>query len=74
MRSGRIPSSKGRGAMRSELTDITEHLELEAIAVVDRGVVTRGQRLVVRNLLLEAKDEIELLRDALYCVKGDRDR
>ena len=51
--------------MRSDLTDITEHLELEAIAVVDRGVVTRGQRLVVRNLLLEAKDEIESLRDAL---------
>ena len=58
--------------MRSELTDITEHLELEAIAVVDRGVVTRGQRLVIRNLLLEAKDEIELLRDALYCVTGER--
>lgn len=51
--------------MRSDLTDITEHLELEAVAVVDRGVVTRGQRLVIRNLLLEARDEIESLRDAL---------
>lgn len=51
--------------MRSDLTDITEHLELEAVAVVDRCVVTRGQRLVIRNLLLEARDEIESLRDAL---------
>lgn len=38
------------------------HLREEARAVVDRGIVTRGQRLVMADLLLKAADEIERLQ------------
>jgi hypothetical protein len=51
--------------MTDDLTDITDHLDVEARAVVERGIVTRGQRLVIRELLLEAKEKIQNLRDDL---------
>lgn len=39
------------------------HLQIEADFVVERGVVTRGQRIVIRDLLQKAHDEITRLRD-----------
>ena len=57
------------------------HLQIEADFVVDRVVVTRGQRLVLRDLLQRAHDEIERLQDenealgidlaAAYCRMDD---
>lgn len=38
------------------------HLRHEAQLVLDRGLVTRGQRLVIRDLLLRAADEIDRLK------------
>lgn len=39
------------------------HMQIEADFVVERGVVTRGQRIVIRDLLQKAHDEIIRLRD-----------
>lgn len=39
------------------------HLQIEADFVVDRAVVTRGQRLVLRDMLQRAHDELERLND-----------
>ena len=57
------------------------HLQIEADFVVDRAVVTRGQRLVLRDMLQRAHDEIERLNDenvelrielaAAYCRMDD---
>lgn len=56
------------------------HLQIEADFVVDRFVVTRGQRLVLRDLLQRAHDEIARLNDeceSLRCenaqLRGDLD-
>lgn len=38
---------------------LVNHLRDEAQMVMDRGVITRGQRLVIRDLLLRAAEEIE---------------
>jgi len=38
---------------------LVNHLRDEAQLVLDRGVITRGQRLVIRDLLLRAAEEIE---------------
>ncbi len=38
---------------------LINHLRAEAQLVMDRGFVTRGQRLVIRDLLLRAAEEIE---------------
>jgi len=38
------------------------HLQREAQLVLDRGLVTRGQRLVIRDLLLRAAEEIDRLK------------
>ena len=43
---------------------LTAHLVIEADFVVERGLVTRGQRIVIRDLLLKATDEIERLSES----------
>lgn len=40
---------------------LIDHLRHEAQLVLDRGLVTRGQRLVIRDLLLRAAEEIDRL-------------
>ena len=47
------------------------HLQIEADFVVDRVVVTRGQRLVLRDLLQRAHDEIERLNDECEALRID---
>ena len=47
------------------------HLQIEADFVVDRFVVTRGQRLVLRDLLQRAHDEIERLNDECEALRID---
>ena len=47
------------------------HLQIEADFVVDRVVVTRGQRLVLRDLLQRAHDEIERLQDENEALRID---
>jgi len=47
------------------------HLQIEADFVVDRVVVTRGQRLVLRDLLQRAHDEIERLNDENEALRID---
>lgn len=47
------------------------HLQIEADFVVDRFVVTRGQRLVLRGLLQRAHDEIERLNDENEALRID---
>lgn len=47
------------------------HLQIEADFVVDRFVVTRGQRLVIRDLLQRAHDEIERLNDENDQLRAD---
>jgi len=47
------------------------HLQIEADFVVDRFVVTRGQRLVLRDLLQKAHDEIERLNDECESLRID---
>ena len=47
------------------------HLQIEADFVVDRFVVTRGQRLVLRGLLQRARDEIERLNDENEALRID---
>ncbi len=47
------------------------HLQIEADFVVDRAVVTRGQRLVLRDLLQRAHDEIERLSDENEALRVD---
>ena len=47
------------------------HLQIEADFVVDRVVVTRGQRLVLRGLLQRAHDEIERLNDENEALRID---
>ena len=43
------------------LDHLLAHLQIEADFVVDRFVVTRGQRLVLRDLLQQAHDAIKRL-------------
>lgn len=45
------------------------HLQIEADFVVDRVVVTRGQRLVLRDLLQRAHDEIARLNDECEALR-----
>ncbi len=47
------------------------HLQIEADFVVDRVVVTRGQRLVLRDLLQRAHDEIARLNDECEALRID---
>lgn len=47
------------------------HLQIEADFVVDRAVVTRGQRLVLRDMLQRAHDEIERLNDECESLRID---
>ena len=47
------------------------HLQIEADFVADRFVVTRGQRLVLRDLLQRAHDEIERLNDENEALRID---
>lgn len=47
------------------------HLRIEAGFVVDRVVVTLGQRLVLRDLLQKAHDEIERLNDECEALRID---
>ena len=47
------------------------HLQIEADFVVDRAVVTRGQRLVLRDVLQRAHDEIERLNDENEALRID---
>lgn len=47
------------------------HLQIEADFVVDRFVVTRGQRLVLRDLLQRAHDEIARLNDECESLRID---
>ena len=47
------------------------HLQIEADFVVDRAVVTRGQRLVLRDMLQRAHDEIERLNDENEALRID---
>lgn len=42
-------------------SSLVSRLRFEAGPVVDRGIVTRGQRIVIRDLLLQAADMIEAL-------------
>lgn len=46
-------------------------LQIEADFLVDRFVVTRGQRLVLRDLLQRAHDEIERLNDECEALRID---
>jgi hypothetical protein len=43
--------------------NITQQMRDEAERVLDRGVITRGQRLVIAFLLRDAADELERLND-----------
>lgn len=47
------------------------HLQIEADFVVDLEVVTRGQRLVLRDMLQRAHDEIERLNDENEALRID---
>lgn len=53
------------------LDHLLAHLQIEADFVVDRAVVTRGQRLVLRDLLQRAHDEIERLNDENEALRID---
>ena len=53
------------------LDHLLAHLQIEADFVVDRVVVTRGQRLVLRDLLQQAHDEIERLNDENEALRID---
>lgn len=47
------------------------HLQIEADFVVDRAVVTRGQRLVLRDMLRRVGAEIERLQDENEALRID---
>lgn len=47
------------------------HLQIEADFVVERGVVTSGQRIVIRDLLQKAHDEIKRLCDDNEALRVD---
>ena len=51
--------------------ELLAHLQIEADFVVDRAVVTRGQRLVLRDMLQRAHDEIERLNDENEALRID---
>lgn len=53
------------------LDHLLAHLQIEADFVVDRAVITRGQRLVLRDLLQRAHDEIERLNDENEALRID---
>jgi len=53
------------------LDHLLAHLQIEADFVVDRFVVTRGQQLVLRDLLQRAHDEIERLNDENEALRID---
>jgi len=50
------------------------HLQIEADFVVDRVVIARGQRLVLRDLLQRAHDEIERLSDDNEALRAEIER
>ncbi len=47
------------------------HLQVEADFVVERAVVTRGQRIVIRDLLQQAHDAIERLNHENEALRID---
>lgn len=53
------------------LNHLLAHLQIEADFVVDRFVVTRGQRLVLRDLLQQAHDAIKRLDDENEALRID---
>ena len=53
------------------LDGLEQLFRLEADFVVDRAVVTRGQRLVLRDMLQRAHDEIERLNDENEALRID---
>jgi hypothetical protein len=53
------------------LDHLLAHLQIEADFVVDRFVVTRGQRLVLRDLLQRAHDAIKCLQDENEALRID---
>lgn len=53
------------------LDHLLDHLQIEAEFVVDRVVVTRGQRLVLRDLLQQAHDALERLNDENEALRID---
>ena len=55
------------------LNHLLAHLQIEADFVVDRFVVTRGQRLVLRDLLQRAHDEIERLNDECEALRAENE-
>lgn len=63
-RTGEYPEPVDNGCLLA-------HLQIEADFVVDRFVVTRGQRLVLRDLLQRAHDEIERLQDENEALRID---
>jgi hypothetical protein len=75
-RTGRSTTS----ALPFTLDHLLAHLQIESDFVVDRAVVTRGRRIVIRDLLRQAHDAIERLTDeceSLRCenaqLRGDLD-
>ena len=69
----RCPMCKGWHLTKGPFTidHLLAHLQIEADFVVDRAVVTRGQRLVLRDLLQQAHDEIERLQDENEALRID---
>ena len=75
------PQPPPDSANRGEITPVDKvpftidhllaHLQIEADFVVDRAVVTRGQRLVLRDVLQRAHDEIERLNDENEALRID---
>ena len=61
----------GERPMTRTHLEILAHLQIEADFVVDRVVVTRGQRLVLRDLLQQAHDVIDRLNDENEALRID---
>ena len=72
-----LPDSANRGEIAPvdkvpfTIDHLLAHLQIEADFVVDRAVVTRGQRLVLRDMLQRAHDEIERLNDENEALRID---
>ena len=64
-------SHTGVGKVPFTIDHLLAHLQIEADFVVDRFVVTRGQRLVLRDMLQRAHDEIERLNDENEALRID---
>jgi hypothetical protein len=56
------PRSSNSGEVPFTTDHLLAHLQIEADFVVDRAVIIRSERLVIRDLLQKAHDEIERLR------------